>query len=242
MEEQRATIPTVAPEVRRTSRQGWRWALASVLVLLVVFSAGMAWMSRGLEARVIAAVRPHLATDVAVGSVSLSLWSQWPDVEVILQDVRVEDAIQRGKDFLQLEELGLRLAWWPLLDDRLDVRALRLQGGRMRVHRTRSGEGNWVFWTTEPGESEGFESWSIRRLMLRDVELEGEWNGTGQPVIWSGVVSAADMALTSLEDGVKWQGEAGVERWCWRRVMSGGWMVEQSGAPWMVVCREMLCE
>ena len=85
MEEQHGTIPTQAPEGQRTSRKGWRWVLASVLVLLAAFSAGMAWMSRGLEARVIEAVRPRLATDVAVGSVSLSLWSAWPDVEVIFR-------------------------------------------------------------------------------------------------------------------------------------------------------------
>ena len=212
MEEQHGTIPTQAPEGQRTSRKGWRWVLASVLVLLAAFSAGMAWMSRGLEARVIEAVRPHLATDVAVGSVSLSLWSAWPDVEVILQDVRVEDAIERGQDFVQLEELGFRMGWWPLLEDRLDVRALRLQGGRLRVHRTRSGQENWVFWTVGLGASEGLDSWSIERLMLRDVELEGEWNGEGQPVTWSGMVSSADMALTSLEEGIEWQGEASVQR------------------------------
>ena len=212
MEEQHGTIPTQAPEGQRTSRKGWRWVLASVLVLLAAFSAGMAWMSRGLEARVIEAVRPHLATDVAVGSVSLSLWSAWPDVEVILQDVRVEDAIERGQDFVQLEELGFRMGWWPLLEDRLDVRALRLQGGRLRVHRTRSGQQNWVFWTAGTGDSEGLESWSIERLMLRDVELEGEWNGDGQPVTWSGMVSSADMALKSLEEGIEWQGEANVQR------------------------------
>ena len=48
--------------------------------------------------------------------------------------------------------------------------------------------------------------------MLRDVELEGEWNGEGQPVTWSGMVSSADMALTSLEEGIEWQGEASVQR------------------------------
>ena len=212
MEEQHQTSPQEAPEAQRTARRGWRLVLALALVLLVAFSAGMAWMSRGLEVRVIEAVRPHLATDVAVGSVSLSLWSAWPDVEVILQDVRVEDAIERGQDFVQLEELGFRMGWWPLLEDRLDVRALRLQGGRLRVHRTRSGQENWVFWTAGLGESEGLESWSIERLMLRDVELEGEWNGEGEPVSWSGMVSVADMALTSLEEGIEWQGEANVQR------------------------------
>ena len=211
MEEQHETIPTEAPEGQRTSRKGWRWVLAFVLVVLVAFSAGMEWMSRGLEARVIETIRPHLATDVAVESVSLSLWSAWPDVEVILQDVRVEDAIERGHDFLQLEELGFRMGWWPLLEDRLDVRALRLQGGHLRVHRARSGQENWVFWTSGTGESEGLESWSIERLMLRDVQLEGEWNGEGQPVTWSGMVASADMALTSLEDGIEWQGEANVQ-------------------------------
>ena len=212
MKEQHGTIPTEAPKAQRTFRKGWRWVLASALVLLVAFSAGMAWMSRGLEARVIEAVRPHLATDVAVGSVSLSLWSAWPDVEVILQDVRVEDAIERGQDFLQLEELGFRMGWWPLLDDRLDVRALRLQGGRLRVQRTSSGQENWVFWTAGTGESEGLERWSIEHLMLREVALEGEWNGAGQPVSWSGMVSTADLAIDSKEDGVAWSGQASVQR------------------------------
>ena len=69
--------------------------------------------------------------------------------------------------------------------------------------------------------------------MLRDVELEGQWNGEGQPVTWSGMVSSADMALTSWEDGM-----AGRER-PWQRLVLrteetiAGWMVERSGAPSM---------
>ena len=51
----------------------------------------------------------------------------WPDVEVILGDVAVEDAVDRGRNFLELQEVGIRCPL-PLLENRIEVKALRLEG------------------------------------------------------------------------------------------------------------------
>ena len=144
MNDSQQTVPNQRPKgsLRRRLLQ---WAVV-VVVVLGGFTAWLAWQTQGLEARVIEAVRPHLATDVAIGSVSVSLWSMWPDVEVILGDVAVEDAVDRGRNFLELQEVGIRMSCLPLLENRIEVKALRLEGGRVRLNRTKDGRENWHFW------------------------------------------------------------------------------------------------
>jgi len=187
-------------------------AALCVGVVVVGFSSWVAWQARGLESRVVEAVRPHLATDVSIGMVSVSLWSAWPDVEVVLGDVRIEDALIRGRDFLEFDEIGFRVACLPLLENRLEVRALRLEGGTVRLERAPTGGENWRFWTQGGGESGSLGGWRIERLEVRDVEVEGLWEGPGERVAWSGHVVASDMALASMEGGLDWKGKMEADR------------------------------
>ena len=117
----------------------------------------------------------------------------------------------------------------------LGRRALRLQG-TLHVHTL--GQEVGVL-DGRIGASEGLDSWSIERLMLQDVELE-EWNGEGQPVTWSGMVSSADMALTSLEEGIgRGGGQCATAGAGDRR----RWLVgcPNGPVPSMVVWKEMMC-
>ena len=176
-----------------------RWA---VVLLLPAFAFGFTgwlwWLSQGLESRVLEAIQPHLATDVSIGGVSVSVWSSWPDVEVQLKDLRIEDANQAGHDFLQLQEVGLRLAWLPLLKDRLEVRALRLEGGRVDLRQDGNGKGNWVFWKggeTE-GQGAGVKEWSVDHFQLTRVLSTGDLRtGSGQ-VKWSGLLEEGQLSLS----------------------------------------------
>ena len=176
-----------------------RWA---VVLLLPAFAFGFTgwlwWLSQGLESRVLEAIQPHLATDVSIGGVSVSVWSSWPDVEVQLKDLRIEDANQAGHDFLQLQEVGLRLAWLPLLKDRLEVRALRLEGGRVDLRQDGNGKGNWVFWKdgeTE-GQGAGVKEWSVDHFQLTRVLSTGDLRtGSGQ-VKWSGLLEDGQLSLS----------------------------------------------
>ena len=207
MNDSQQTAPTQSSNRSGVLRRRlFRWAVA-VVVLIGGFTVWLAWQAQGLEARVIEAVRPHLATDVAIGSVSVSLWSVWPDVEVILVDVSVEDAVDRGRSFLELKEVGFRMSCLPLLENRIEVKALRLEGGRIRLNRTKDGLENWHFWV-DPETDEGLalEGWNVDMLGLREVHIEGAWEGSGVPVEWAGIVLESDVALSSFEDGLAWAG------------------------------------
>ena len=205
MNDSQQTAPAQRPK-GSFRRRLLRWAVV-VLVVLGGFTAWLAWQAQGLEARVIEAVRPHLATDVAIGSVSVSLWSVWPDVEVILGDVAVEDAVDRGRNFLELQEVGFRMSCLPLLENRLEVKALRLEGGRIRLNRKKDGRENWHFWVdSDAEEGPELEGWNVDALGLREVRVEGAWEGSGAPVTWAGTVGESDVALNSLEGGLAWAG------------------------------------
>ena len=183
-----------------------RTAVAVVFVLSG-FTGWLAWQTQGLETRVIEAVRPHLATDVAIGSVSVSLWSVWPDVEVILGDVVVQDAVDRGRNFLEVQEVGFRMSCLPLLENQLEVKALRLEGGTIRLNRQKNGLENWHFWVdSEAEEGIALEGWNVDVLGLRDVRVEGTWEGNGLPVKWAGTVRESDLAMNSMEGGLVWVG------------------------------------
>ncbi|MGB1073461.1 MAG: AsmA family protein [Flavobacteriales bacterium] len=205
MNDSQQTAPAQRPK-GSLRRRLLRWAVVVVMVL-GGFTAWLAWQAQGLEARVIEAVRPHLATDVAIGSVSVSLWSVWPDVEVILGDVAVEDAVDRGRNFLELQEVGFTVSCLPLLENRLEVKALRLEEGRIRLNRTKDGQENWHFWVDSDAEDgPALEGWNVDALGLREVRVEGSWAGSGASVTWDGTVLESDVALHSLEGGLAWAG------------------------------------
>ena len=212
MEETQPTISMKGPAKEKPVRRRLVWFGLGFGLLLLAFSAWVAWQARGLEARVVEAVRPLLASDVAIGEVSLSFWSVWPDVEVVLNDVRIEDALQRGHDFLALDEVGFRMACLPLLENRLEVKALRLQGGNVSLKRTKAGEENWRFWHRSDTGADGLEGWKVEGIEVRDVEVIGEWNGTDERVAWSGLVVASDLALMSEEGGLSASGHLEAEK------------------------------
>lgn len=127
--ESKYTPPSGAAPAQSRWRRVAVWGGVTAAVLVAVITAGLAWVAQGAEMRLLKALEPHLATDVHVEGAEVSLWSAWPDVEVRLHGVRVEDALERGRDFLVLNELGFRLSCLPLLDQQLVVKELRLEGG-----------------------------------------------------------------------------------------------------------------
>lgn len=185
------------------------WVAVSLASILVLLTAGLAWVAQGAEVRLLKALEPHLATDVHVDGAEVSLWSAWPDVEVRLQGVRVEDALERGTDFLVLRELGFRLACLPLLDQQLVVQELRLEGGHIRLNREGEGRENWQCWTTDGGaESGDWAAWSIDHLSLKDVRVEGVWRTEAQsPIRWDGTVESARWRVAPSGESVALEGQ-----------------------------------
>ena len=169
--------------------------------LLLGLTALIWFQARGLEARLLGAVQPHLATDVQVGSVSVTVWDSWPNVEVDLGSVRIEDAVKGGEDFLELRSLGVVFAWYPLIFGRLEVAEIKAEGGHIYVHRHRDGRENWQFWKPNEGTDSGID-WTLDSVVLKGVQLEGEWwsSGAADPVTWSTQCTSAALALKAGGD------------------------------------------
>lgn len=198
--------------------------VAACLLVLALFSGGLWWVSQGLEERLLRAIQPHLATDVQVGSMDVSLLSAWPNVEVRFEDVRIEDALRPGVDFLSLEEIGVSLAWLPLIENRLEVRALTLRQGQIGVEQRENGRGNWTFWKADAG-SDGespLAQWKIDELLLEQVKLVGRVASGKEDVVWTGQVQKAQCRLSGQKSQWAFGGdvvvknltlEAAGERW-----------------------------
>ena len=184
------------------SKRSWRW-LVLIPLLIVAFTSWVWWQSRGIESRMLAYIQPHLATDVHVDGLSVSLWSAWPDVEVNLHGVRVEDVLRPGHDFLVMKEVGIRVACLPLLYDRLEIRSFRLAGGRLDLDRKEDGSQNWVFWKAVIQKKQGpsLSSWQVDALELEDVTTTGKWTTESGVLSWSGALDAAKVSLASESGG-----------------------------------------
>ena len=97
-------IPTPSPpDTLSRARKGWRWLGVSLLVFLGLFTAVIAWQARDIEARILAEIQPHLATDVHIDQLDVSFWRAWPNVEVGLRGVRIADAFDSQADFLVMD-------------------------------------------------------------------------------------------------------------------------------------------
>lgn len=160
-----------------------------VAVLLVLLTAAAFWLSRDIEERVLAAVQPYLAVDVRIGSVEVSVWSSWPNVEVVLRDVWVEDAIHRGEAFLEMERIGVVMACLPLVSGNMVVEEVKAQRGAVNLERAVDGQGNWRFWKSVQGPDDGGETmqWGLEAFRLEGVQVRGSWwqTGAGSAVTWS---------------------------------------------------------
>ncbi len=166
------------------SIRGWMRMVVALVVFLLIASAALWYVAQGLEEKVLVAIQPHLETDVEVGSVDMTLWSSWPDVEVLLNDVKIEDALDKGTPFLSLNSLGVAFDWKSVLMGGMEVSRIHLEGGSVRLLRSRSGRDNWKFWKDDAAG--GSAALTLERLDLTGVLLEGEWWSPGEddPLIW----------------------------------------------------------
>ena len=213
--------PTASPPPRRSHR--WLWFVVVPIVLVGAFSVWMWRESRGLEQRVLSAIQPHLLTDVGVSSVELTLWSSWPDVEVVLHDVRIEDAVNRGQPFVELKDVGVVFGWLPLLEGRFEAHEVVLRSGRLDIQRTTRGLENWRFWKT--GGGDGQMDWNVGAVRLEEVDVGGEWwsDGASDPVRWSARCVSARMDMDKMAEGIGWHGDA---------ILKAG-TLEAAGSHWL---------
>ena len=109
--------------------RGWvRWlaGIVGATALLALVLAGALWLlvdRDGLRAVVVGAVKAHTGWDLAIDAPLAFGFDR--GVEVTLRGLRLEGT---GVGALRAESLRLRLKPWPLLERRLELDALRLEG------------------------------------------------------------------------------------------------------------------
>ena len=168
----------------------------ALLATLVVW-----YQARNLEEKVLKAIQPHLSTDVRVGSVEMTLWSGWPNAELVFKDVAIEDAISRGRPFAEFAEVGIEFGWLPLLEGKLEMERVQLNGGRLDLFHGPNGEDNWSFW--KEGEGGGSLALSVGELGMMDVVFSGKWwtEGEVDPVEWESHIEELDLEA-AWEEGI----------------------------------------
>jgi hypothetical protein len=227
--------------------KGWGVVVLLVMLALCGMTAWLWHISKGLEARVLEAIQPHLLTDIGVGSVELTVWSSWPDVEVVLYDVRIEDAVERGRPFVEMEQVGVVFSSWSLLGGEWEVRKVNLEGGHLTLHRTRTGQENWRFWRSE-GASSDLE-WNVERVQLKGVMLKGRWFTEGEttPVQWSAFCEKGEFGMPghalSGQRKEGWRGrleatsavlDAGGTQWLDKVGLDVDFALERKGESWEI--------
>ena len=177
-------------------RRGFAWALGS-LFLMGLLLTGILWrQAQGLEQRVMEAIQPHLAVDMRIGSVSLSARRTWPNVEVVLHQVWIEDALRDGEAFLEMDEIGVVFGWRALLSGRFHAVEARASDGFIVIERQRNGRVNWEFWRSGEADDNGVD-WGIDAVRLDGVSTSGNWWTTdgNEPLVWSGSCRQAGLRL-----------------------------------------------
>lgn len=181
-------------------RRGFAWAAWGVLLTGLLLTGALWRQAQGLEQRVLEAIQPHLAKDVRIGSVSLSIRKTWPNVEVVLHQVWIEDALKDGDPFMEMDEIGVVFGWRALLGGRFHAVEARASDGFIAVERQRNGAVNWEFWRAGETNEDGVD-WGIDVVRLEGVSTTGNWwaADANEPMVWSG--SCRDVGLRVHRDG-----------------------------------------
>ena len=143
-------------------------AVAGLLVLAVVVPV---LFEDEIGEAALRAAREQLRTELEVGDVDLSLLRDFPYASVALEDVRL--AGYRTDDLLRAERVTGRIGYYDLLfADDWTIHTLRVEQGRLDVHRPADKQGNWLVLNPAPDSAAGGKvAFSLDRIILEEVSL-----------------------------------------------------------------------
>lgn len=175
--EKRQAVARRWPLERR--RNTWRWVsnigLLFVGLLLTLMGLVLANRHRLIEA-VEATINSRINGSFSAHDVHVSFWRDAPGVTFVFTDVHLQDAryARYRTEFLAVEEATVRVSLWSLFRRDLDIRAIGLRNGRLRLFRTARGYQNYMLFNRfrpDSGAATG-QPLHERKFTLRQLRLE----------------------------------------------------------------------
>ena len=151
--------------------------LVLLSVFFVVILAGIL-LARIFEQEVtsyiIKEINKHLNTEIRVYDVSLSLLKKFPDATVIFKEVLVKSANPEADPsipdtLLSADELLLNFRIPDLVGEKYLLNDVQINNGQINLFITRSGKGNYQFWTGDSTENTGQFSVDLKMVRFSDV-------------------------------------------------------------------------
>jgi hypothetical protein len=132
--------------------------LKTIVLFLLIASAlaiggGAIWLLQNedkVEAAVLSAFSERLKTTAHIESIHLDIWSSFPHVSLILEDIYVLGSGVHPDTLLKAPSLALDCNAWKLIQGQYELQALRLENAEIKLIPNRQGQWNTDVW--QPSE------------------------------------------------------------------------------------------
>ncbi len=121
------------------------WTMGSVIVILAGLWLFVYWIAVSDQERVPELLdeffHEHTGGDVYISHYRINLRSTFPNLAIILEDVRLNAPKDPhfNEDLLRMDQLRISLRFWPLLQKKVMVRSVKINGGKVALFRNADG-------------------------------------------------------------------------------------------------------
>ena len=152
--------------------------LIGILILLIIGSfAYISYHKKELSEKVIAQVSAKLNGNVQIGNISLSFFSNFPQVSVLLENVSITDTMfsRHKHHFFKAEKVYAVVGIGNALQKNNPLTGIRIDNGQLYVFTDTSGYTNAYLFspkkTTDSSTAPSTAKTEIERIQLRNVHL-----------------------------------------------------------------------
>jgi len=162
------------------------------IIAVVVFIRGDSWKSKAVSA-----IQSRVSTELIVGDVDISIWSEFPKISVDLLDIKILESNYTNSSsenfLLEAERLGVMFSLWEVIFGEPTIRSLVLESGELNL--SEFTDGNWNTKVLEGG-SDSTSVFSINSVEFIDIDINA---GFSNGDTYEGHISHCEMTEGSVE-------------------------------------------
>lgn len=137
-----------------------------ILILVALSATMMVWLKRDqIKQYAIQQINTELTAPVAVQSIGISFWSQFPRVSLTFNEVRITDPLRPKQFLLEAKRIFVAFNIWDILKNNYQVKLIEADSGRCRLFEDANGKVNYMI--TKPSTDQS----SPLLLSLNEVKL-----------------------------------------------------------------------
>lgn len=140
------------------------------VIAVLVFVSGDSWKIKAVEA-----IQSRVKTEIVVGDVDISIWSEFPRISIDLLDIKILESslanASRDKYLLEAERLGVMFSLWEVIFGEPVIKSLALQSGRINLSEFNDGSWNTEVFVSSGDTTSGF---SINSVELIEIDISAQ--------------------------------------------------------------------